>query len=147
MIRVVHIMLRVLEEERSIRFYSKVLGLHVVERLEFDDFTLVYLADSFSQSLPTSQRFELELTINHGRTDPYVLGDGYGHLAISVDDIKAEYDRLQMAGYPITPIKTLEHNGKKVAQFFFLTDPDGYRIEMLQRSTKSGVLGGASGRF
>ena len=94
-----------------------------------------------------SQRFELELTINHGRTDPYTLGDGYGHLAISVDDIKAEYDRLQMTGYPITPIKTLEHNGKRVGQFFFLTDPDGYRIEMLQRGTKNGVISGTSGRF
>ena len=147
MTKIVHIMLRVLEEERSVRFYSEVLGLHVVERLEFDDFTLVYLADSFSQSLSTSQRFELELTINHGRTDPYILGDGYGHLAISVDDIKAEYDRLQMAGYTITLMKTLEHNGKKVAQFFFLTDPDGYRIEILQRGNKNGVLGGTSGRF
>ena len=147
MTKIVHIMLRVLEEERSVRFYSEVLGLHVVERLEFDDFTLVYLADSFSQSLPTSQRFELELTINHGRTDPYILGDGYGHLAISVDDIKAEYDRLQMAGYTITLMKTLEHNGEKVAQFFFLTDPDGYRIEILQRGNKNGVLGGTSGRF
>lgn len=137
MTKLVHMMLRVLEEKRSVQFYSEALGLRVVERLVFDDFTLVYMAESCSST--NHHRFELELTINHGRTEPYTLGDGYGHLAVSVDDLEKEHVRLQAAGHSITPIKTLDHNGKRVGQFFFLTDPDGYRIEILQR--------GASGRF
>lgn len=141
MTKLVHMMLRVLEEKRSVQFYSEALGLRVVERLVFDDFTLVYMAESCSSTNASTNHhcFELELTINHGRTEPYTLGDGYGHLAVSVDDLEKEHVRLQAAGHSITPIKTLDHNGKRVGQFFFLTDPDGYRIEILQR--------GASGRF
>lgn len=136
MARLIHSMLRVLEEERSVRFYKETLCLHVVEKLVFDTFTLVYLAGEDGP-------FELELTINHGRTEPYDLGTAYGHLAVSVADAQAEYDRLSAAGYPVTPVKTMTHgngeNARVVGTFFFLTDPDGYRIEVLER--------GAPGRF
>lgn len=132
MARLIHSMLRVLEEDRSVRFYAATLDLHVVERFVFDSFTLIYLA-------APGETFELELTINHDRTEPYALGDGYGHLAVSVADVQAEHARISAAGYPVTPVKALEHQGRVVGQFFFLTDPDGYRIEVLQR--------GAPGRF
>lgn len=132
MARMIHSMLRVLDEQRSVAFYADTLGLVPVGRFGFDSFTLVYLAND-------EQSFELELTINHGRTEPYALGDGYGHLAVSVADVVAEHARLHAQGHPVTPVKTLQHEDTVVGQFFFLTDPDGYRIEVLQRA--------APGRF
>ncbi|MFT9025813.1 VOC family protein [Acetobacter indonesiensis] len=132
MAKMIHSMIRVLDEARSLAFYETALGLKVAQRVAFDSFTLIYLAND-------EQTFELELTVNHGRTEPYVLGDGYGHLAVSVDDLASEHARLDDAGLTLTPIKTLENNGQVVGMFFFLTDPDGYKIEVLQR--------GAPGRF
>ncbi|MFT8469221.1 MAG: VOC family protein [Acetobacter syzygii] len=132
MARMIHSMLRVLDEQKSVAFYADTLGIVPVGRFEFESFTLGYLAND-------EQSFELELTINHGRTEPYTLGDGYGHLAVSVVDVVAEHARMQAAGHPVTAVKTLQHAGTVVGQFFFLTDPDGYKIEVLQR--------GAPGRF
>ncbi|GBR52139.1 lactoylglutathione lyase [Acetobacter pomorum] len=132
MAKMIHTMLRVLDEARSLKFYAETLGLKPVDRFEFESFTLVYLAND-------EQSFELELTINHGRTEPYAQGEGYGHLAVSVADVSAEHARMEAAGHPVTPVKTLENKGRIVGQFFFLADPDGYKIEVLQR--------GAPGRF
>ena len=77
--------------------------------------------------------FELELTVNKGRDAPYDLGEGYGHLAVSVDDLDAEHARLTEAG--LAPGKRVDFApaGATIARFFFLTDPDGYKIEVLQR--------------
>nr|WP_252354069.1 VOC family protein [Acetobacter sp. P5B1] len=130
--KMIHSMLRVLDEERSLAFYETAFGLKPVDRLVFDSFTLIYLAND-------EQTFELELTINHGRTEPYALGDGYGHLAVSVEDLASEHARLDAAGFSPTPIKTLETNNRIIGTFFFLTDPDGYKIEVLGR--------GEPGRF
>lgn len=132
MAKMIHSMIRVLDEARSIAFYQMALGLKPVDKVVFESFTLVYLANS-------EQTFELELTINHGRTEPYDLGNGYGHLAVSVADAKAEHARMQKEGLVITPVKTMENNGRVIGTFFFLTDPDGYKIEVLER--------GAPGRF
>lgn len=132
MAKMIHSMVRVLEEQRSLAFYDIALGLRPVERLVFESFTLIYLAND-------EQTFELELTVNHGRTQPYALGDGYGHLAVSVADLASEHARVDAMGLAPTPIKTLEHDGRVIGTFFFLTDPDGYKIEVLQR--------GEPGRF
>lgn len=120
-------MIRVLDEARSVAFYETAFGLTVADRLDFTDFTLVYL------SHPESA-FELELTINKDRTDPYDLGDGYGHLAVSVADLDAEHARFTAAG--LAPRKLVEFapDGKLVGRFFFVADPDGYQIEVLERS-------------
>ncbi|MEZ0171314.1 VOC family protein [Microvirga sp. TS319] len=126
MAKAIHSMIRVLDEQRSRDFYGKAFGLDVAERLAFDGFTLVYLSNPESE-------FELELTINHDRTEPYALGDGYGHLAVSVDDLEAEHARLTQLGLNPMPIKELMHQEKRLAKFFFVQDPDGYRIEVLQR--------------
>ena len=93
---------------------------------DFETFTLVYLRNAEAD-------FELELTVNKGRTEPYALGDGYGHLAFSVDDLDAEHDRLGALG--LNPKKIMEFNrdGALIARFFFIEDPDGYKIEVLQR--------------
>jgi lactoylglutathione lyase len=126
MAKAIHSMIRVLDEERSLAFYEKAFGLTVADRMPFDGFTLVYLSNPESE-------FELELTINQGRTEPYVLGDGYGHLAFSVDDLDAEHTRFRTLGLDLTPIKELRLEGQPGARFFFVQDPDGYKIEILQR--------------
>jgi len=74
------------------------------------------------------------LTINHGRDAAYNLGDGYGHLAVNVADLDAEHARLTTAGLAPKPIKQFDKDGRKIARFFFLEDPDGYKIEVLERS-------------
>lgn len=119
-------MIRVLDETRSLAFYEKAFGLQVADRLDFPDFTLIYLSNPESE-------FELELTVNKGQSDPYDLGNGYGHLAVSVDDLDAEHARFEAEG--LAPRKLVEFApaGEVVARFFFVADPDGYQIEVLQR--------------
>lgn len=119
-------MIRVLDEVRSVDFYRRAFGLDVAERLDFETFTLVYLSNADAE-------FEVELTVNKGRQEPYALGDGYGHLAVSVADLDSEHDRLGALG--LNPKKIVEFNrdGTLLARFFFIEDPDGYKIEVLQR--------------
>ena len=126
MAKAIHAMIRVLDEARSLDFYQTAFGLGIAERLDFDDFTLVYLRNDEAD-------FELELTINKGRTEAYDLGDGYGHMAFCVDDLDAEHARFETAG--LSPRKIVEFNrdGALLARFFFVQDPDGYQIEVLQR--------------
>lgn len=126
MAKAIHSMIRVLDEERSIAFYSSAFGLKVVDRLDFESFTLVYMSND-------ENGFELELTVNKGRTEPYNLGDGYGHLAFSVDDVDAEHARLTQAGLAPRKVVDFAPAGTVVARFFFIADPDGYQIEVLQR--------------
>jgi lactoylglutathione lyase len=126
MAKAIHMMVRVLDEKRSVDFYRSAFGLDVADRFDFDDFTLVYLKNREAD-------FELELTINKGRTEPYELGTGYGHLAFAVDDLGGEHARLQSLGLSPNPIKEFNREGSLLARFFFIADPDGYKIEVLQR--------------
>ena len=126
MAKLIHAMIRVLDEERSKRFYRDALRLDREERFSFDGFTLVYLSNGESD-------FELELTVNHSRVEPYGHGDGYGHVAVVVDDLDAEQRRIAGLGIAATPIKEMVRAGDPFVRFFFLQDPDGYRIEVLQR--------------
>ncbi|RJE80591.1 VOC family protein [Paracoccus sp. JM45] len=126
MAKFIHSMIRVLNEERSLDFYDRCFGLKIAERLDFEKFTLVYLSNPETDA-------ELELTINKGRTQPYDLGDGYGHLAVSVDDVDAEHDRLTKAGFSPWKLTDFAPAGETIARFFFIQDPDGYEIEVLQR--------------
>ena len=127
MAKAIHSMIRVLDEARSLQFYDQAFGLKVADRLDFESFTLLYLSNPESE-------FEVELTINKGRTEPYNPGDGYGHLAVSVADVDAEHARLTAAGLgPCTPVD-FAAGGSVIARFFFIPDPDGYQIEVLQRA-------------
>ena len=126
MAKTIHSMIRVLDEVRSVDFYAKAFGLKVADRLDFETFTLLYLSNGESE-------FELELTINKGRAEPYVLGDGYGHLAVSVADLDAEHQRFNEIGLNPKKIVAFDYDGKPLARFFFVEDPDGYKIEVLQR--------------
>ena len=126
MAKAIHSMIRVLEEDRSVDFYNQAFGLAVADRLDFETFTLVYMSNAESE-------FELELTINKDRTEPYNLGDGYGHLAVSVTDLDSEHARISALGFTTGKIVEFNRDGGLLARFFFVTDPDGYRIEVLQR--------------
>ena len=126
MAKMIHSMIRVLDEARSVDFYGRAFGLRVAQRLDFDSFTLVYLSND-------ETGFELELTINKNREAPYDLGDGYGHLAFVVDDLAAEHARLTEAGFAPRKLVDFAPGGEVIARFFFIADPDGYQIEVLQR--------------
>ncbi len=126
MAKMIHSMLRVTDEDRSLAFYGTAFGLQVADRIDFESFTLLYLRNAESG-------FELELTVNKGRDKPYDLGDGYGHLAFSVDDLDAAHAAMTEAGLEPGSVKTLEQDKVPFARFFFISDPDGYKIEVLQR--------------
>ena len=124
--KAIHMMVRVLEEKRSVDFYTRAFGLSVADRFGFDGFTLVYLRSKAAD-------FEVELTVNHDRKEPYALGDGYGHVAFAVDDLAAEHARFEKEGLKPLAIKEFFRDGKLLAKFFFVSDPDGYKIEVLQK--------------
>ncbi len=126
MAKQIHSMIRVLDEERSVKFYDAAFGLKVADRLDFPDFTLVYLSNAETE-------FELELTINKATTEPYELGNGYGHLAVSVEDLDGEHARFEAAGLAPRNLVEFAPDGALVARFFFVADPDGYQIEVLER--------------
>lgn len=127
MAKAIHSMIRVRDEARSVAFYRAAFGLEVAERIDFDDFTLLYLSNA-------ETAFELELTINKGREAPYDIGTGYGHLAFSVADVAAEHARFEAAGLAPRRLVDFQHEGRRLARFFFVKDPDGYDIEVLQRA-------------
>jgi lactoylglutathione lyase len=126
MAKFVHSMIRVLDEARSIEFYDRAFGLKVAERLDFEGFTLVYLSNA-------ENTFELELTVNKDRKEPYETGDGYGHSAFVVDDVDSEHARFEEAGFSPRKLVDFQHEGRRLARFFFVQDPDGYQIEVLQK--------------
>ena len=126
MAKAIHMMIRVLDEARSVAFYRTAFGLEIADRLDFDSFTLVYLRNPEAD-------FEVELTINKGTTEAYDLGTGYGHIAFAVDDLAAEHARFKAAGLNPRDIVEFNRDGKLLAKFFFVQDPDGYKIEVLQK--------------
>lgn len=126
MAKAIHTMIRVLELDRSIDFYQRAFGLGIAERLDFDDFSLVYLKNAEND-------FEIELTWNRDQTAPYSHGDGYGHVAVVVDDLAAEHARFEREGLNPNPVKEFHRENALLARFFFVQDPDGYKIEVLER--------------
>lgn len=126
MAKPIHSMIRVRDEMKSVDFYQRAFGLEIATRMGFDNFTLVYLKSP-------EDDFELELTVNHDRAEPYTMGDGYGHIAFVVDDLDAEHARFAHEGLAPDPVKEFHRDGALLAKFFFVTDPDGYRIEVLQK--------------
>lgn len=126
MAKAIHSMIRVLDEARSVDFYARAFGLTVADRFGFDGFTLIYLRNDEAD-------FEVELTVNHDRSEPYELGNGYGHIAFAVDDLDAEHARFTELGLNPNPVKEFFREGALLAKFFFVTDPNGYKIEVLQK--------------
>jgi lactoylglutathione lyase len=126
MAKTIHTMIRVRDLDASLRFYDTAFQLTPADRYDFDGFSLVYLRNPEAD-------FEIELTWNHGREEPYTHGDGYGHVAVVVDDLVAEHQRFTERGLNPLPIKEFHREGSLMAKFFFVLDPDGYKIEVLQR--------------
>ncbi len=124
--KIIHSMIRVLDLDQSLKFYDQVLGLKPSHQLDFPDFALVYLRNAEND-------FEIELTLNKGREEPYTHGTGYGHVAVVVDDAATEHARLQGLGYEPAPVKEFKRGEELLARFFFIQDPDGYKIEVLER--------------
>lgn len=125
MAKFIHSMIRVGDLEKSMHFYQQAFGLIESHRLEFDDFSLVYLRDIESGA-------EIELTWNKGQTE-YTHGTGYGHAAFVVDDLDQQFKHLSDLQWSPAPIKEFKRDGELLARFFFIQDPDGYKIEVLQR--------------
>ena len=123
MAELVHTCYRVLDLDRSISFYKR-LGMDELRRVPIrDEATNVFMG------LPDDGP-RLELTYNHGRSEPYEIGTGYGHIAISVDDLDATLERL--AGDGIEPEKPPYRVREGGSRLCFVRDPDGYRIEIVE---------------
>ena len=126
MIKIIHTMIRVRDLDRSLKFYADVLNLSVSHRLDFQEFSLVYIRNDQSD-------FEIELTWNKGREEAYTHGDGYGHVAVVVDDVSLRHAQLNELGYAPLPVKEFNNGDILLARFFFILDPDGYKIEVLEK--------------
>ncbi|KJY94066.1 VOC family protein [Pseudoalteromonas piscicida] len=127
MAKMIHSMIRVKDADRSIKFYHDVFALAVKRRIDFNDFSLIYLGNNETS-------FELELTWNHDTTVDYTIGNGYGHLAFATDNLLAVYNKAQKNSYCTKEIKDFYNQNVLIARFFFIKDPDGYDIEVIEKS-------------
>jgi len=127
--RILHTMLRVGDLDRSIAFYTQVLGMTLLRRSENPQYryTLAFLG--FEGGNP--EQAEIELTHNWGVTQ-YEMGSAYGHIAIGVPDAYAACERIRQAGGTITREAGPVLGGSTVIAF--VTDPDGYKIELIERA-------------
>lgn len=125
--RLMHAMLRVSDLDRSLDFYTRLLGMHVLERRDHkkNQFSQAYLGYGDDPA-----RMTLELVFNWAQSEPYVLGDSFGHVAIEVTGITALCDRLTAAGVPMPRPPRAQRHGENIVAF--VEDPDGHRIELVQ---------------
>jgi len=117
-----HACIRVQDLKASKEFYMGVFDFEVSREKDFpeDEFTLSYL------TVPGSD-FELELTYNYD-SEPYTIGNGFSHLALGVDNLEETFEKAKASGYEMTEMKSLSDN---TTTYFFITDPDGYRLEVM----------------
>lgn len=110
--------------EKSLEFYRDALGLIETRRKDIPDdkFTLVFLGDG-------EGGHELELTYNYNPEKSYEIGNGFSHIAVSVDDLEASREKHKEMGYKVTDLMGLR--GEK-PRFYFVTDPDGYDVEVIR---------------
>ena len=131
--RILHTMLRVGNLQRSIDFYTQVLGMQLLRTSDNPEYqyTLAFLGFEANPA-----QAELELTYNYG-TESYDLGNAYGHLAIGVPDVYAAVEKIRAAGGTITREAGPVKGG--TSEIAFVQDPDGYKIELIQRASTAGM--------
>lgn len=120
----IHTCIRVMDLKKSELFYQQAFGFEIVRRMELPDHkcTLSWLRSPVGT-------FELELTWNHDQKEPYTMGNGYSHLAVGVKDLLTSHKRHEAMGLNPKPLKCLTDGNPK---FYFLADPDGYLVEVLE---------------
>jgi len=129
--RMLHTMLRVGDLERSLRFYTEVLGMQLLRRKDYPSgrFTLAFVGYG-----EESDHTVLELTHNWD-IDHYALGDGYGHIALGVDDIHATCAAIaEKGGRVVREPGPMKHGSTVIA---FVEDPDGYKVELIQLASRA----------
>lgn len=125
--RVLHTMIRVGNLERSLKFYTEVLGMQLLRRKDYPDgrFTLAFVGYG-----PESEQAVIELTHNWD-TEKYELGNGFGHIALAVEDAYAACEQIKRRGGKVVrEAGPMKHGTTVIA---FVEDPDGYKIELIQR--------------
>ncbi|MHB8622550.1 MAG: lactoylglutathione lyase [Sulfuricaulis sp.] len=128
--RVLHTMIRVIDLDRSIMFYTDVLGMKLLRKKDYPDgkFTLAFVGYGSE-----STHAAIELTYNWD-THQYNLGNGFGHIAIEVDDAYAACAEIKKRGGKVArEAGPMKHGASVIA---FVEDPDGYKIELVQRGTQ-----------
>lgn len=122
--KMLHTCLRVMDLETSLKFYTEALGLVETRRKDFPEheFTLVFLSDG-------DRHYEVELTYNYNPEKPYVIGDGFSHLAFSVKDLEASREEHKKMGYKVSELMGLPGNPPG---YYFVTDPDGFEVEIIR---------------
>ena len=126
--RLLHTMLRVNNLDESLKFYCEQLGMKLLRKHDFPggEFTLAFVGYGDEEHSTV-----VELTHNWEQAEPYALGSGFGHLAIGVPDVYATCESLAKAGVKIPrPAGPMAHGGSVIA---FIEDPDGYKIELVER--------------
>jgi lactoylglutathione lyase len=126
--RYLHTMIRVLDLDKSLDFYTRLLGMKLLRKNDYPsgEFTLAFVGYGDEETSTV-----VELTHNWGQKEPYQLGTAFGHLALGVPDIYTACDRLAKEGVKIPrPPGPMKHGGSVIA---FIEDPDGYKIELIER--------------
>ncbi|SHH32821.1 VOC family protein [Clostridium grantii] len=121
---IVHGCIRVMDLEKSLDFYMNALSLKEVSRKDFPEhkFTLVYLSDE-------AGNFEIEITYNYNPEKPYEIGNGFSHFALTVENLEESHETHKNMGYEVTDLKGLPGSAP---QYYFVTDPDGYKVEIIR---------------
>jgi len=125
--RFLHTMIRVFDLEKSLDFYTRLLGMKLLRRSDYPDgrFTLAFVGYG-----EESDHTVIELTHNWDQAEPYAIGSGFGHLALGVADIYATCEALSKAGAKITRAPgPMKHGSTVIA---FIEDPDGYKVELIE---------------
>jgi lactoylglutathione lyase len=133
--RILHTMLRVGDLQRSIDFYTNVLGMKLLRTSDNPEYEYKLAFLGYGSN---PEHAELELTYNYG-VDSYDMGTAYGHIALSADDIYAVCDQVRAKGGNITREPGPVKGGTTVIAF--VTDPDGYKVELIQRKDSEGGAG------
>src|SRR5689334_8310974 len=133
--RILHTMLRVGDLQRAIDFYTKVLGMELLRTTDRPEqkYSLAFVGYGRNP-----EHAEIELTYNYG-VERYEMGTAYGHIALGVPDVYAACDRIRAAGGNVTREPGPVKGGTTVIAF--VTDPDGYKIELIQRANEGGGAG------